>query len=1198
MNRILIVDDKEENLLYLEALLTGPGGTVESARHGAEALVKARQNVPDVVISDLLMPVMDGYTLLRHWKADARLKHVPFIVYTATYTEPEDEQLALGLGADAFILKPSEPEHLVARLREVQANAASANPAPPRLAVDPEADLLELYNATLIRKLEEKTIKLDESHRALRKDVVKCENAELAHRRMVDHQMAILNALPAHIALVDAAGVIISVNDAWRHFATANVLQRPDFCVGQNYLAVCEQATGDCSAEAHGAAAGIRRVLAGEAKDFSIEYPSNSPLELRWFRMMVTPLRENERAGAVIMHVNITARKISENSVRESEQRLTFALTAAHIGDWSLNLRTNVAHRSLRHDECFGYHTMLPKWDYDTFLAHVDPADREHVDACFQKAMAGLGEIDHEFRTTWPDGSVHWLWARGRCYCDDAGKPSRMAGIVADITERKESEKVMKKTLERLTEAQRIGQIGDWEWDIATQAITWSPQVFEIVGRDPRLGPPRNYEEQKALYDETSQALMQEKVALAVSSGQSQDYDLVVIRPGGERVHVHAMAVPSQDESCRVSGLHGTIQNITARKQAETSLKESEQRLELATASAHIGIWDWDVVKNKMVWDQQMYAHYGISVAAFSDAYDAWQKGLHPDDRERAEVEIKAALAGSIGLNSEFRIRRPDGQVRHLEAHGLVRRAEDGSPTRMIGVNWDITERKSNEERIREQAALIDAASDAIIVRDLEYRITFWSQGAQRIYGWTSPEAKGRLFPELLQADLEIFSRADRAIREAGEWKGEIQKRTSKGELLTLDCRWTLMWDDLGTARSILSIDTDITDRKKLEQQFLRAQRMESIGTLAGGIAHDLNNVFAPILMSVDLLAMSCPDPESKGMLSILRTSAQHGAEMVRQVLSFARGVEGRRMEVQVAHLVIDIQKIVHDTFLKNIQIQTNVPRNLWTLIGDPTQLHQVLLNLCVNARDAMPNGGSLIITAENRTLDEQYVAQNPEATAGPHVFLQVEDTGTGIPREIIEKIFDPFFTTKGVGKGTGLGLSTSLAIIKSHGGFLRVYSEPDRGSKFQFYLPALSGASPETSARKENEMPRGKGEMILVVDDEASLRQITQQTLLAFGYRVLLACDGADAIAIFARQGADIAAVLTDMTMPVMDGPATIQVLLKMNPMMPIIAASGLSASPQIAKATSLGVKHFLSKPYTADTLLKKLREALAVEK
>jgi len=503
-------------------------------------------------------------------------------------------------------------------------------------------------------------------------------------------------------------------------------------------------------------------------------------------------------------------------------------------------------------------------------------------------------------------------------------------------------------------------------------------------------------------------------------------------------------------------------------------------------------------------------------------------------------------------------------------------------------------ERQRADEQVREQAALLDEARDAIILRDMQNRITYWNKGAERLYGWTAQEAQGRSIEDLLHPSETTFAQAEETIRQTSEWAGELQEKSKSGEVLNLDARWTLITDEDGTPRSILSIDTDITGRKKLEQQFLRAQRMESIGTLAGGVAHDLNNCLGPIMMALDMLRMRFPDTESQEMLETITTSAERGASMVKQVLSFARGVEGDRVEVQIKHLVRDIEKITNETFLKNIEIHTDVPRDLLPVRGDPTQLHQVLLNLCVNARDAMPNGGTLTIRAYNQSIDATFAGLEDAVEPGDFVVIQVEDTGSGMPPEVIEKIFDPFFTTKEVGKGTGLGLSTSLGIVKSHHGFMQVYSEPGGGTNFKIYLPAKDHASVSNAESIAKTMPRGEGETVLVVDDESAVRQITKQTLETFGYRVILANDGAEAIAIYARKSSEIDVILTDMRMPVMDGPAAIQVLQRMNPEVPIIAASGLDTDGRTEQASDLGVRHFLPKPFTAEALLKLLQQVL----
>ena len=317
---------------------------------------------------------------------------------------------------------------------------------------------------------------------------------------------------------------------------------------------------------------------------------------------------------------------------------------------------------------------------------------------------------------------------------------------------------------------------------------------------------------------------------------------------------------------------------------------------------------------------------------------------------------------------------------------------------------------------------------------------------------------------------------------------------------------------------------------------------------------------------------------------------------MVGRVLSFARGAEGRRDEVEVPPLARELATIVGDTFPKNIAFEARLTPDLWTLQADATQLHQVLLNLCVNARDAMPAGGQITLTAKNIVIDEAYAALNIDARSGPYVTIALEDTGTGISKEIIDKIFDPFFTTKDIGKGTGLGLATSLAIVTGHKGFMRVSSHSGTGTRFDVYLPAQT-----TRAKRASPVPavvvhpRGQGETVLVVDDEPGIRQIAQRTLTAFGYRVLLASDGAEAVALYVQHQAEIAVVLTDMMMPLMDGTATIQELVRLNPQVRIIGASGLATDAKAAGAAAARVKYFLPKPYTAATLLTAVSAALA---
>ena len=505
-------------------------------------------------------------------------------------------------------------------------------------------------------------------------------------------------------------------------------------------------------------------------------------------------------------------------------------------------------------------------------------------------------------------------------------------------------------------------------------------------------------------------------------------------------------------------------------------------------------------------------------------------------------------------------------------------------------------ERKRTEQQIREQAALLNIATDAILVRDLQSKILFWNQGAERLYGWKAEEALGQDASKLLyKSDSSQFQKAYRCLIAEGEWYGEIDQVTKAGKAVLVASRWTLMRDEDAKPKSILVVSTDITEKKQLEAQFLRIQRMESIGTLASGIAHDLNNILTPILATAQLLKIRLvqEDERTQRMLEIVEVNTKRGAALIKQVLSFARGVEGKQTILQIKHLIREIQQIAEETFPRSIEVYNYTSPNLWTITGNVTQLHQVLMNLCVNARDAMPNGGKLSISAENFVVDENYARMNLDAKVGSYIVVTLTDTGTGIPAEMVDRIFEPFFTTKEVGKGTGLGLSTVIGIVKSHGGFINVTSVMGEGTEFKVFLPAAKNS--EIFEEQAIEIPTGQGELVLIVDDEAAICEASRTLLETYSYRVLTATNGIEAIGLYVQHQHDISVVIVDLMMPMMDGTTMIRTLQEINSKVKIIAVSGLAPSKQILAETPTQI--FLSKPYSPQDFLRAVYEILQVK-
>lgn len=796
------------------------------------------------------------------------------------------------------------------------------------------------------------------------------------------------------------------------------------------------------------------------------------------------------------------------------------------------------------------------------------------------ETLLAQGEVhDVELRLNPINGEALYVSISASSVRDASGRICHTRSIWRDISRRKEAERRLAAASIYNELLLKYSSIGIATWRETGEIVAANPALLKSIGATPEKIKTQNF----LHLDSWKQSGLLAAAKTAFATNQPQRTETLHVSTFGKNVWLSCHFIPFDFNGERQLLFQAT--DITPLKETQASLEISNQHLRAMFDGARDAIILADP-DTGLILDANREAETLLNRPR-SEIVGMHQTEMHPPERNE---ESKRWFQNHVQKPDEVleaEVVTSDGRCIPVEISASFITLPQGRVFQ--GVFRDVSLRKQTDEKLRKLWRAVEQSPASILITNAHGDIEYVNPRFTQVTGYAAAEVIGQN-PRMLKSGRtppEVYREIWKTITAGGEWRGELHNRKRTGELFWESALISPIRDAQGRITHFLGIQEDITEKKKLEQQFLRSQRMESLGTLASGVAHDLNNILAPILISIECLRAIASRPDDLELLDLLKEGVRRGVDITRQLLVFGRGMPGQRAELQARSLLKEIAKIIKETFPKTIELAMDFSPDLWTIHADPTQIHQVLLNLCVNARDAMPEGGKLSLEAKNTELKEKEAAAISEGRPGNFVVLKVSDTGTGIPQEIIGKIFDPFFTTKELGKGTGLGLSTVLGIVKSHGGFLRVQSGVGEGTRFEIFLPAVEADSVREVPVAGEEVHPGAGEFILLVDDEEAIRTAARKMLKAAGYRVMTARNGAEGLVIYSAHKKDIRVVVTDMAMPLLDGNLLVRTLRQMSPDLPILGMSGLPVKSDDLNHSWSNVNVFLSKPFSREQLL-----------
>lgn len=898
--------------------------------------------------------------------------------------------------------------------------------------------------------------------------------------------------------------------------------------------------------------------------------------------LLTTALAESQRTQSVL---------------RDSEARWRRLISASATGIVSASIEGRFLHANPAFCALVGRsEAELQGMDMLAFT-HTDD-----VAACSREVHRLLsGDIDHfsiDKRYLRPDGQEIWVRATVSLMPEaTAPDEAHLVAVMTDINAQKLSQLRLQQSHQLIGLAGRMTGLGGWAIDAPTDTappvVRWSDELRTILDCAPDHSP--QLEIGLSWYPPPHREALVNAIGAAFQQGTPFDLELQMVTILGRPLDVRVIGEAVRDETGRVVRVQGALLDQTRQKSVERTLRDSEERFRNVARATADAIWDWNLANDALWWSDGMQTLFGHPLESLEPSSLSSIRRIHPDDLQRVLDGLQATIdGGNEYWSAEYRFRRHSGEYAVVSDRAFVIRDATGRAVRMVGGMTDLTEQRQIQSRLQQQAALLDETEDAIIVTDLTQRISYWSRGAERMLGWHADEAVGRHLEELQLADLSSDP-ARSALMTDGRYTQTFAQRCKDGHSVTVEARWTLVRDGAGQPSAIFSICTDVTARLALEAQLQQAHRLEAVGQLTGGVAHDFNNLLTVILGNADLLVEQLVDqPRLRPLAEMTRTAAERGAELTQRLLAFARRQALQPQSVDTHQLLASMDALLRRTLPAHIELELVRGAGLWSALVDPAQLESAVLNLVINARDAMPAGGKITMETSNAWIDQPYADGHADVVPGQYVLLSVSDTGSGMSAEHLARVFEPFFTTKGVGKGTGLGLSMVYGFIKQSRGHVKLYSELGHGTTARLYLPRADGPpeAPSVTAKAERDF-RGSASVMVVEDDPLVLRH-AHDVLTGLGYRVTVASNGSAALAIL-RERSDFDLLFTDVVMPgELNGRQLAEAALALHPTLKVLYTSGYTENAIVHHGRLDRGVHLLPKPYRSLDLARKVHAVL----